>query len=112
VQQANALVQASAQTLSIGGWALAAALLAVVPVSVFFGPNAASFFVSALLISHVRRRAAARQAEAEAGMREGFATLRPRTTLAIGVLVLGVAVAISSGTWIGGGADARPRPSA
>jgi len=29
VQQANALVQASAQALSIGGWALAAALLAV-----------------------------------------------------------------------------------
>lgn len=44
VQQANALVQASAQALSIGGWALAAALLAVVPVSVFFGLNAASFF--------------------------------------------------------------------
>jgi MFS transporter, DHA3 family, macrolide efflux protein len=102
VQQANALVQASAQALSIGGWALAAALLAVVPVSAFFAINAASFFVSALLISRVRRRAAARQAKAQAGIREGFAALRPRPTLAIGVLVLGVAVTISSGTWIGG----------
>jgi DHA3 family macrolide efflux protein-like MFS transporter len=101
-QQANALVQASAQALSIGGWALAAALLAVVPVSAFFAINAASFFVSALLISRVRRQTAARQAKAEASIREGFAALRPRPTLAIGVLVLGVAVTISSGTWIGG----------
>src|SRR5947209_17069340 len=36
VQQANALVQTTAQTLSIGGWAVAAVLLDVLPVSVFF----------------------------------------------------------------------------
>ena len=47
VQQANALVQATAQALSIGGWAVAAALLAVLPVSVFFAVNAVSFVVSA-----------------------------------------------------------------
>jgi MFS transporter, DHA3 family, macrolide efflux protein len=102
VQQANALVQASAQALSIGGWALAAALLAVIPISAFFAINAASFFVSALLIGRVRHRGSARQHGAETGIRAGFAALRPRPTLAIGVLVLGVAVTISAGTWIGG----------
>src|SRR5581483_6990816 len=49
VQQANALVQASAQAISIGGWALGAALLVVLPISTFFAVNAASFFVSAVL---------------------------------------------------------------
>jgi hypothetical protein len=58
VQQANALVQASAQAVSIGGWTLAAALLAVLPISTFFAVNAASFFVSALPIGRVRRRPA------------------------------------------------------
>ena len=43
VQAANALVQASAQALSIGGWALAAAFLTFMPVSVFFAVNAVSF---------------------------------------------------------------------
>ena len=56
VQQANALVQASAQALSIGGWAVAAALLAVLPISTFFAINAGSFFLSALLIARIRRR--------------------------------------------------------
>src|SRR3954469_15245233 len=54
VQQANALVQATAQGLSLGGWALAAGLLTVLPVSVFFGVNAASFFVSAALIAGLK----------------------------------------------------------
>src|SRR5438445_1581301 len=54
VQQANALVQATAQVLSIGGWAVAAALLAFIPVSVFFGVNAVTFFVSAALIARIR----------------------------------------------------------
>ena len=38
---ANALVQATAQALSIGGWALAAALLAFLPLSTFFAIDAA-----------------------------------------------------------------------
>src|SRR5262245_40079958 len=65
VQQANALVQASAQALSIGGWAIAAALLAVLPISTFFAINAGSFFLSALLIARIRRHHALRQAEQE-----------------------------------------------
>ena len=36
VQQANALVHATAQALSVGGWALAALMLQFVPVSTFF----------------------------------------------------------------------------
>jgi hypothetical protein len=102
VQQANALVQASAQAVSIGGWALAAALLAVLPSSTFFAVNAASFFVSALVIGRVRHRSRGRQPTAEVGIRAGFAALRPRPVLAIGVLVLGVAVTISAGMWIAG----------
>jgi MFS family permease len=102
VQQANALVQATAQALSIGGWALAAALLWVLPVSAFFVINAASFAASALLIARVRAgRGQARHGESP-HIREGLRALRPRPTLAAAVAVIGVAVTISSGTWIGG----------
>jgi MFS family permease len=101
VQAANGLVSATASALSIGGWAVAAALLAVLPVSVFFAVNAASFLLSALLIAGVRRARAA-GAETRPRLREGFAALRPRPALAVAVLVLGVAVTLSSGTWIGG----------
>jgi MFS family permease len=101
VQQANALVQATAQALSVAGWAVAAALLAVLPISTFFAVNAASFAISAAFISRVRVRRGERVGEPPR-LHEGFAALRPRPTLAIGVVVLGVAVTISSGTWIGG----------
>jgi MFS family permease len=102
VQQANALVQGTAQALSVGGWALAAGLVAVLPISTFFAVNAASFVVSAALIARVRvRRAATTDSEAPR-LHEGFAALRPRPMLASGVVVLGVAVTLSAGTWIGG----------
>ena len=102
VQQANGLVQATAQALSIGGWAVAAGLLAVLPISAFFAVNAATFVVSAALIAGLGR-AAGRVAHAEPPrVREGFAALRPRPALAVGVAVLGAAVTISSGTWIAG----------
>ena len=102
VQQANALVQASTQAISIGGWAVAAGLLAVLPISIFFAINAGSFFVSALLIRRVRRRNAGPQHPAEVNIRSGFAALRPRPLLAIGLVTLGVGATISTGTWIGG----------
>ena len=51
VQAANSLVRASADGLWLGGAAIAAALLTVVPLSAFFAINAASFVVSALLLS-------------------------------------------------------------
>ena len=102
VQQANGLVQATAQALSIGGWAAAAGLLAVLPISAFFAVNAGTFIVSAALIAGLGR-GAGRVAHAEPPrVREGFAALRPRRALAVGVAVLAVAVTISSGTWIAG----------
>jgi DHA3 family macrolide efflux protein-like MFS transporter len=102
VQQANALVQGTAQTLSIGGWAVAAALLAFVPVSIFFAVNSVSFFVSAALIVRVRRAAAHDPHAPRPRIREGLEALRPRPLLAASVIALGVAVTITAGSWIGG----------
>ena len=45
VQQANALVRASADAINVGGWALAAGLLVFMPLSALFAINAATFFV-------------------------------------------------------------------
>src|SRR5438034_3281735 len=102
VQSANGLVRASAEAVRVGGWAAAAGLLAFMPLSVFFLFNAASFFVSGLLIAGVRARKTRQAAVATPRIREGFAALRPRRALAIGVVVLGLAVTISSGTWMVG----------
>jgi MFS family permease len=102
VQQANALVEATVQAISIGGWALAAALLAFIPVSVFFAVNAASFFVSAALIARLRHGQEHDRHAAPPRLREGLAALRPRRLLAAGVVALGLAVTITAGTWIGG----------
>jgi MFS family permease len=102
VQSANALVQATTQALSVGGWALAAGLLTFLPVSTFFAVDAASFFLSALLIMRLRP-GAARPAEASAPrVREGIAALKPYPSLGIGVFAMGVAMTITTGTWIGG----------
>jgi DHA3 family macrolide efflux protein-like MFS transporter len=102
VQRANALVQATTQALSIGGWAVAAMLLTVLPVSIFFAVNAASFAVSALFISRIRH-GHEHDPHAEApSLRAGFAALKPRPVLLAAVVALGVAVTITSGTWIGG----------
>jgi MFS family permease len=104
VQRANGLVRATADALSVVGWAVAALLLAFLPISAFFAMNAASFFLSAVLIGGVRARSKA-QGEAIAErprIREGFAVLRSTPSLAASVAVLGVAVTMSSGTWIVG----------
>ena len=53
VQQANGLVRATAEALSVGGWAVAAGLLAFLPVSAFFALNAATFLVSAAILATV-----------------------------------------------------------
>jgi MFS transporter, DHA3 family, macrolide efflux protein len=102
VQQANALVQATAQAVSIGGWAIAAAFLAFMPVSVFFAVNAVSFLVSAALIARVRSGVERDPHAPSPRLREGLAALRPRPMLAASVVALGVAVTITAGTWIGG----------
>jgi MFS family permease len=102
VQQANGLVRATADALSVGGWALAGLLLTFVPISAFFAMNAASFFLSAALLVGVRAGGTGGRELARPRIRDGFSVLRPRPALAAGVVVLGVAVTLSSGTWIVG----------
>jgi MFS transporter, DHA3 family, macrolide efflux protein len=102
VQNANALVQATAQALSIGGWAVAAALLTFMPVSVFFGVNALSFLVSAALIARLRPGEERDPHAPAPRAREGFAAIRPHPVLVAAVVGLGVAVTITAGTWIAG----------
>jgi len=102
VQAANAVVRASADALWLGGSAVAAGLLAVVPLSTFFAINAGSFLLSALLLSGLQRFPAAPAGTAPPRVREAFTVLRPHPWLAAAVGALGVAVTISSGTWIVG----------
>jgi len=102
VQPANALVQGTAQALSVVGWAAAAGLLAVLPLSTFFAVNASSFLVSAALIARVRVRRAGGAHAGPAQLRDGFSALRGRPQLAVGVAALGIGVTLSAGTWIGG----------
>jgi MFS-type transporter involved in bile tolerance (Atg22 family) len=102
VQQANGLVRATADALSVGGWALAGLLLTFLPISAFFALNSASFFLSAAFLIGVRAHATAAPGAERPTIREGFSVLRPRPVLAASVVVLGVAVTLSSGTWIVG----------
>lgn len=103
VQQANGLVQSSAAAVQVVGWALAAALLAFLPLAAFFALDAASFAISALLLLGVRVHSRAGAPAEDVGhAREGIAALRPRPLLAAAVVALGVAITISSGTWIAG----------
>src|SRR3954451_14219314 len=102
VQQANALVQATAQSVSIGGWALAAALLTFMPVSAFFAVNSASFLVSAALIARIRHGRERDPHAPRPRIREGLEAMRPYPMLAAAAVALGVAVTITAGTWIGG----------
>jgi MFS family permease len=103
VQAANSLVRASADAVWLGGSALAAALLAVVPLSTFFALNAVSFVLSALLLSGLPSLVPPAHAEAaRPRIREAFTVLRPHPWLTAAVVTLGVAVTISAGTWIVG----------
>jgi hypothetical protein len=101
VQQANGLVRATADALAVLGWALAALLLAVMPLSAFFALNAFSFFISAALLAGVHVRRIAEHLTAPR-IGEGLAALRPLPALGAAVGVLAIAVTISAGTWIVG----------
>jgi hypothetical protein len=111
VQQANALVNATDAVLSIGGLALAAAILAATPIGAFFGITAASFAASALLLTLVPR--GVRAAPIDGGslpIREGFTVLRLRVGLTTGIVVLSIGMAVMTGVWTIGIADlARTR---
>ena len=104
VQEANALVRASADAINVGGWALAAGLLLFMPLSVLFAINAATFFVSAALISRIHPRPAPSAAEGTAWtqVKEGINALALLPVLAVAVAALGIAVTIESGTWMVG----------
>jgi len=102
VQGANALVQATAQALSVGGWALAAGLLAVVPLGTFFAVDAATFFVSAVLIMRIRAGRGRAAHDEASRLHEGIAALRPRRTLTAAVVTSAVAMTITTGCWIAG----------
>jgi hypothetical protein len=102
VQAANGLVRASVDALSVGGWAVAAALLAFLPISAFFAFNAASFLLSALFLRGIAAGQSRSHDTARPRIREGFAALQPHPMLATAVVVFGLAVTVSAGTWIAG----------
>jgi len=106
VQEANGVLAATTSALSIGGWAAAAGLLAVAPISTFFALNAASFFLSALFIRRIApREISSNYPMAPPRIREAFDAMRPLPAIAIGTIVIGLAVTVSSGTWIAGVPD-------
>ncbi len=104
VQQANGLVRATADALGVAGWGLAAVLLVFTPLSVFFALNAASFFVSALLLARIHPQPARTQPEGTTWtqLNAGFRALRLLPVLGAAVAVLGIAITIESGTWMVG----------
>jgi MFS family permease len=106
VQEANGLLGATTNALSIGGWAAAAGLLAIAPISTFFALNAASFFISAMFINRIAHSGAVAIPSLESPrIREAFEALRPLPAISIGTVVVGFAVTLSSGTWIAGVPD-------
>lgn len=104
VQPANALVRASADAIGVGGWAVAAGLLVVMPLSVLFAINAATFFISAALLARLHPRPAPTVVEGTAWsqVREGFRALSVLPVLAVAVATLAIAITIESGTWMVG----------
>src|SRR5207248_3421117 len=78
------------------------ALLTFLPVSTFFAADAATFLVSALLISRLRAGSGSAAAEGSLGLREGIEALRPRRALSLAVVVFAVAMTITTGSWIAG----------
>jgi hypothetical protein len=102
VQTANGLVRATTDALSVAGWAAAAGLLAFLPLSAFFALNAASFLISALLLRGIAGSAGGGAAGEQPRIRAGFAALKPHPDLGAAVIVLGIAVTMTAGTWIAG----------
>ncbi len=102
VQPANALVQATAHALSIGGWAVAALLLAFLPLSTFFAVDAGTFLVSAALILRLEAGRGRASHGGSPRLREGLAALRPRRALTTGVVTFGLAMTVTTGCWIAG----------
>lgn len=107
VQRANGLVTAANAGLNMTGWAVAAALLEIVSVGTFFAINAASFFVSAALLTRVTPRplASRPQERPRRRLRLGFEELRERTGLPAAVAMLGAGMTVMTGVWTVGVAE-------
>jgi hypothetical protein len=101
VQEANGMIGAATDAPKVGGWAVAAGLLAFSPISIFFALNSLSFFLSALFIGSIRHSVGiASDGRMPPRLDEVFSALRPLSTLAAAVVALGLGVTISAGTWI------------
>jgi hypothetical protein len=99
-QPANGLVTATNNVALLGGWAVAAGLLAILSVGAFFAVNAASFFVSAALIARTEPRPVVSVSGASGErLLSGLEAMRVRPGLrsAVGMHALGVAV--NTGVW-------------
>jgi len=95
------MIGAATDALKVGGWAVAAGLLAFSPISIFFALNSLSFFLSALFIGSIRHSdGIASDGRTPPRLDEVFSGLRPLSTLAGAVVALGLGVTISAGTWI------------
>jgi MFS family permease len=106
VQQANGLISATNNILSVSGWALAALLLSFVSVGSFFALNAASFVVSALLLFGIRRRPTEFPEPGEPRqLLDGIASLRVRPGLGAAVAMLGLGMTVMTGVWTVGVAE-------
>jgi MFS family permease len=106
VQRANGLVSATNNLLSVAGWALAALLLSFVSVGSFFALNAASYVVSALLLSRVRAApASSPDPDEPPSLLEGFSSLRVRPGLGAAVAMLGIGMTVMTGVWTVGVAE-------
>lgn len=107
IQRASSLVGATNAGLQTTGWAVAAALLGLVSVGTFFAINAASFFVSALLLWRIeaRPRATVIHDERRPRLGGGLAGLRRRTGLPVAVAMLGAGMTVMTGVWTVGIAE-------
>lgn len=102
IQAANGVVRATSDAMMIGGWTLAAVLVSILPLSLFFAINAISFFASAGFIRRISAPETRTSTASRIEIKEGFIALRPYPWIAAAIIVIGVAVTISSGTWIAG----------
>jgi MFS transporter len=98
IQQANGLVSGTNNVLSVSGWALAAGLLTFASVGWFFALNAASYVISALLLSRVRNRShSPSTTHARRPLLDGFASLCVRPGLGAAVAMPGLGMTVMTG---------------
>jgi MFS family permease len=106
VQQANGLVTATNNVALLGGWAVAAGLLTVVSVGSFFAVNAASYFVSAVLIARTRSRPIDAAPEPDRPqLLAGVSGMRVRPGLRAAVAMHALGVTVNTGVWTVGVAE-------